>query len=264
MGELVVRLSRSQPGVSKHLRVLREAGLVESRTDGQHRLYRVRTEPLEELDEWLSSYRELWTTRLDRLEGHLAKQAAQVSDGELLTGGARPAVRVERMLDDPPSTVWSALTDREELAAWFPCDVVVEGGEWRRGAALTFVFPPSVIDMTLTGEVLEVDEPNVLAYTWGDESLRFELDCRGHRDPAGRHQRARAGRCGPQCRRLGAVPRPPCGSGAGGGDVATSVRCLCRKVRARAGRGPGGAARGSQGGLSHGEPGIPDPAGEHS
>jgi uncharacterized protein YndB with AHSA1/START domain len=93
----------------------------------------------------------------------------------LMTGGRRPAVRLERLLPDPPDVVWRAITDREELRAWFPCDVVVEGGRWVPGAAITFPFPPDVIDLTLTGEVLEVDEPRALAYTWGEEVLRFAL-----------------------------------------------------------------------------------------
>jgi DNA-binding transcriptional ArsR family regulator len=74
VGELVDRLGVSQPAVSKHLRVLRDAGLVEARPDAQRRLYRIRPEPLAELDEWLSSYRELWTTHLDRLEDHLDRR----------------------------------------------------------------------------------------------------------------------------------------------------------------------------------------------
>jgi uncharacterized protein YndB with AHSA1/START domain len=75
--------------------------------------------------------------------------------------------------------VWRALTDREQLRSWFPCDVVVAGGQWEVGAALTFPFPSEVIDMTLTGEVLAVDEPNALAFTWGEETLRFELSAAG-------------------------------------------------------------------------------------
>jgi DNA-binding transcriptional ArsR family regulator len=71
VGELVGRLGLSQPAVSKHLRVLKDAGLVEARVDAQRRLYRIRPEPLADLDEWLSSYRQLWTTHLDRLEQHL-------------------------------------------------------------------------------------------------------------------------------------------------------------------------------------------------
>ena len=71
VGDLVARVGISQPAVSKHLRVLKDAGLVEVRTDAQRRLYRIRPEPLAELDEWLATYRQLWTTHLDRLEDHL-------------------------------------------------------------------------------------------------------------------------------------------------------------------------------------------------
>jgi DNA-binding transcriptional ArsR family regulator len=74
VGHLVDRLGLSQPAVSKHLRVLREAGLVQSRIDAQRRLYRVRAEPLAELDEWLEPYRRLWEQRLDRLEQHLDRR----------------------------------------------------------------------------------------------------------------------------------------------------------------------------------------------
>lgn len=71
VGDLVGALGLSQPGVSKHLRVLREAGLVEARIDAQRRLYRLRTEPLREIDEWLAPYRATWAGRLDALEAHL-------------------------------------------------------------------------------------------------------------------------------------------------------------------------------------------------
>jgi DNA-binding transcriptional ArsR family regulator len=71
VGELVDELGLSQPAVSKHLRVLREAGLVEVRPDAQRRLYRLRPEPLLELDEWLAPYRALWGRSLDRLGRHL-------------------------------------------------------------------------------------------------------------------------------------------------------------------------------------------------
>ena len=71
VGDLVSDLGITQPGVSKHLRVLREAGLVEVRADAQRRLYRLRTEPLREIDEWLAPYRTAWRDRLDALEAHL-------------------------------------------------------------------------------------------------------------------------------------------------------------------------------------------------
>jgi uncharacterized protein YndB with AHSA1/START domain len=98
-----------------------------------------------------------------------------MTDAIILTTNDRPTLRIERQLLDPPSVVWSALTDREQLRSWFPSDVVVEGGVWKVGAAISFVFPPDIIEMTLTGEVLEVLEPSRLAYTWGEDILRFEL-----------------------------------------------------------------------------------------
>jgi DNA-binding transcriptional ArsR family regulator len=78
--ELVGILSLSQPAVSKHLKVLREAGLVESRTDAQRRIYRVRPEPLREVDEWLAPYRKRWVNHLSALERHL--EIMDGSDGE--------------------------------------------------------------------------------------------------------------------------------------------------------------------------------------
>jgi DNA-binding transcriptional ArsR family regulator len=69
--DLVGVLGVSQPAVSKHLRVLREAGLVTARSDAQRRLYRLRPEPLRAVDEWLEPYRQLWATSLDALERHL-------------------------------------------------------------------------------------------------------------------------------------------------------------------------------------------------
>ena len=75
VGDLVGELSLSQPGVSRHLRILRDAGLVEARADGQRRIYAVRPEPLLELDAWLAPYRRLWADKLDALERHLDEGA---------------------------------------------------------------------------------------------------------------------------------------------------------------------------------------------
>jgi DNA-binding transcriptional ArsR family regulator len=72
VGELVALLPLSQPAVSKHLKVLRQAGLVEVRTDAQRRIYSVRTEPLREVDDWLEPYRRQWAGHLDALERHLS------------------------------------------------------------------------------------------------------------------------------------------------------------------------------------------------
>src|SRR5213593_2072276 len=92
VGELVGQLGVSQPAVSKHLRVLREAGLVEVRSDAQRRLYRVRAEPLRAVDEWLEPYRWLWTSRLDALERHLDAMPDELpaSPPEQPSGEPRP------------------------------------------------------------------------------------------------------------------------------------------------------------------------------
>jgi DNA-binding transcriptional ArsR family regulator len=71
VGSLAGQLRVSQPAVSKHLRILRGAGLVDVRQDAQRRLYRVRAEPLAEIDAWLAPYRALWNSHLDALERHL-------------------------------------------------------------------------------------------------------------------------------------------------------------------------------------------------
>ena len=102
-----------------------------------------------------------------------------MSQATVVAEGTRPAVRLERVLPDPPEVVWQAITDRSQLREWFPSDVEVAGGEWTVGAAITFCFPPEDIDLTLTGEVLVVDRPRALAFTWGEETLRFALQPEG-------------------------------------------------------------------------------------
>src|SRR5437763_15015578 len=102
-----------------------------------------------------------------------------MNDGTLLTHGSRPAVRLERHLEDPPTIVWRALTDREQLRSWLPCDVVVADGRWEDEASTTLQVPPEGIDITLTGLVLAVAEPNAHAYRWSEEILSVELAAEG-------------------------------------------------------------------------------------
>ncbi|MBN9420803.1 transcriptional regulator [bacterium SCN 62-11] len=71
VGDIERQLGMSQPKVSKHLRVLREAGLVEATVDAQRRLYRLNPEPLQEIDAWLAPFRRFWTPYMDALERHL-------------------------------------------------------------------------------------------------------------------------------------------------------------------------------------------------
>src|ERR1700753_2980056 len=65
-----------------------------------------------------------------------------MTDATLDTTGSKPAVRLERYLPDPPPVVWQAITDRDQLRAWFPCDVIVAGGCWEVWGAITFPLPP--------------------------------------------------------------------------------------------------------------------------
>ena len=74
VGQIERRLRMPQPMVSKHLRVLRDAGFVESTVDAQRRLYRLNPEPLQEVDAWLAQFRRLWSTHLDKLERHLDRR----------------------------------------------------------------------------------------------------------------------------------------------------------------------------------------------
>jgi DNA-binding transcriptional ArsR family regulator len=71
VGEIERQLHMPQPTVSKHLRVLREAGFVESRVDAQRRLYRLKPEPFQEVDDWLAQFRRFWSEHVDALERHL-------------------------------------------------------------------------------------------------------------------------------------------------------------------------------------------------
>jgi DNA-binding transcriptional ArsR family regulator len=75
VGELEDQLGMPQTSVSKHLRVLREAGFVEARVDAQRRVYRLRPEPLMEVDAWLEPFRRFWSTHVDALERHLDRMA---------------------------------------------------------------------------------------------------------------------------------------------------------------------------------------------
>jgi DNA-binding transcriptional ArsR family regulator len=82
VGEIERRLGMPQPSVSKHLRVLREAGFVESRIEAQRRVYRIRPEPLMEVDAWLEDFRRLWAVHVDRLERHLDRMGQAPRKGK--------------------------------------------------------------------------------------------------------------------------------------------------------------------------------------
>lgn len=82
VGEIEKQLHLSQPMVSKHLKVLRDAGFVESRVDAQRRLYRLQPEPLKEVDIWLAQFRKYWSAHVDALERHLNRMRLEEQNGE--------------------------------------------------------------------------------------------------------------------------------------------------------------------------------------
>ncbi len=81
VGEIEQRLGMPQTSVSKHLRVLRDAGLVEARIDAQRRVYRLRPDPIKEIDAWLEPFRRLWTAHVDALERHLDRMDQSNKEG---------------------------------------------------------------------------------------------------------------------------------------------------------------------------------------
>lgn len=99
VGEIVEAMGISQPAVSKHLRILKEAGLVDVQPDAQKRIYRLRLEPLIELDAWLASYRSLWEARLDRLEAYLRKLQDEQASTQSAGASAEEALSEETSTD---------------------------------------------------------------------------------------------------------------------------------------------------------------------
>jgi DNA-binding transcriptional ArsR family regulator len=90
VGELVAALGCTQPTASKHLRVLRTAGLVDVRKDAQRRIYALRTAPIAEIDAWLTPYRQLWNDRLDALGEHLDNHPEDVNPEDVNRGEVHP------------------------------------------------------------------------------------------------------------------------------------------------------------------------------
>ena len=126
-GELVATLpSLTQPTVSRHLRVLREVGLVEVRPDAQRRIYALRADGLVAIDEWIDRYRRYWAGHLDALERHLQathrEERMTGREGRLTVEGERAVLTFERRLSFPIEAVWAAITDPEHRDQWMGAD----------------------------------------------------------------------------------------------------------------------------------------------
>ena len=95
-----------------------------------------------------------------------------MTEATLLSAGARPVLRFERRLSGSPETVWRAVTDPDEMRSWFPTRIEI--GEWKVGAQLVHHFDEHDMD-PLPGRVLEWDPPHRVAFTWGTDTISFEL-----------------------------------------------------------------------------------------
>jgi uncharacterized protein YndB with AHSA1/START domain len=95
-----------------------------------------------------------------------------MNEAILLTAGAKPVLRFERHLSRPVETVWRAVTDPQEMQAWFPTRIEIEA--WQVGATMTHHFDDQDID-PLPGTVLEWDPPRRVRFTWGEDTIGFEL-----------------------------------------------------------------------------------------
>jgi len=102
VGEIERQLRMTQPTVSKHLRVLRDAGFVESTVDAQRRLYRLRPEPLREIDAWLAQFRRFWSAHIDALERHLDRMDPDRMDHDQATPAKRKTQTPEKATRPKP------------------------------------------------------------------------------------------------------------------------------------------------------------------
>ena len=171
----------TQPLTSKHLEVLRDAGFVTRPGGGPRRWYSLRVEPLVELDDWLTPYRWMWESHLDRARRPPRRDAGRRpnhDEGDTrcpLTSSShstgRPTVRVERRYPHPIDKVWRAVTTPEHLGQWFPSPVEVD---LRPGGAMTL--------QRVRGKARARPERSRrsthrdwLTFTWGTDRLTFEL-----------------------------------------------------------------------------------------
>src|ERR1700682_169909 len=192
VGEIERKLRLSQPSVSKHLRVLREAGFVESRIEAQRRRYRLRPEPLMELDAWLVPFRRFWSKHVDALEQHLDKMEKvpsvkgrkKMSSREQYAPGAASGAEVRkdgekwtlvlvRDLPHPPAKVWKALTDPEHLREGAPFDSDRNLGTVGTAKLSTVGAPTLLVSET---QVKRADAPKVLEFSWGGKGIRWGLE----------------------------------------------------------------------------------------
>lgn len=183
--DLAQALGLSQPLVSKHLRTLRQSGLVKVRIKSQQHIYSLEAEPLAEIDEWLKAYRKKWNRHVDALENFLDQQKkirrkrnmrSPIENPKLMQEQEDWVLVLKRVLNHPPEKVWDALTRADQVPKWGPFSAdkdLTEVGAVR----LKHINTPEAEEME--GYVLEVNAPHLLVFRWGADILRWELAALG-------------------------------------------------------------------------------------
>lgn len=165
--ELMAHFSISRTAVSKHLSILKEAGLVDSRKVGRETRYRLNAYPLKEISQWVSFYESFWTDRLLKLDSMLKNQINENREEQDMVAD----VKLDFHYEVPRTKVWEALTQSNLLSQWimdnnfkaevgYQFEFTAEANEWWDGI--------------IQGEVLKVEEPSKLEYTWksvGEETI---------------------------------------------------------------------------------------------
>jgi uncharacterized protein YndB with AHSA1/START domain/DNA-binding transcriptional ArsR family regulator len=159
-GAIVEALEISQPGVSKHLKLLRQAGLVSVRIDAQRRMYRLELARLAELDAWLSPYRKLWSDPVIPRSDHGHTLLIDDRMGAVLDTYAGYELAFERLIARPVAAVWTALTRPARLTQWLAQAEV----ELRVGGAFALTFHDQ--DDQTSGVITDLRPPHHLAWTW--------------------------------------------------------------------------------------------------
>ena len=177
VNELVARLEMNQPAVSKHLRVLREAGLVRVRVDEQRRLYRLtpasaaRTRPVAGSLPCGLGRQPRQAGTAPGPDGPGRDRGRAMTAGKLEDIGGRWRLRFTRELAHPQEKVWRAITEPEHMRAWFPQHV---SGDWVVGGPLTFSGPEGR-GPDFDGEVLAYQPQSLVEFRWGTDVIRLEL-----------------------------------------------------------------------------------------
>lgn len=165
--ELTKQFDIGRTAVSKHLKILNNAGLVEKRKVGRETIYKFNAKPLKEISHWVSFYEEFWTDNLKKLDYLLKQQIEESMEEKDMTAD----VILDFHYEAPQEQVWKALTESKLLAKW------ILDNDFKAEVGYQFNFKGEANewwDGVITGEVIAVEEPTLLSYSWnsaGEETV---------------------------------------------------------------------------------------------